>query len=180
MKRLYAVFGALLLLAVLAVGVSAQSGSGGYLDVENNLRVWQTSVFRGDVYAQDDLTVTDQLVVGGDITLADDLTVTDLFAAGKIRSTRGTTQTLTADATITDTWSYLPVTAAGAIGTSGIASTTSVAGDILIVTNVGTNAIVITDTGNTVLSGNITLGQFDTLSLVFDGQRWVQLATTNN
>jgi hypothetical protein len=174
MKKLLAVFVALLLMAFVAAGVEAQSGSGGYFDFESSVRIMQ------DLLVLDDVNIQDTLRVETDATVGDDLTVTDLFATGKIRSTRGTTQTLTADATITDTWSYLPVTAAGAIGTSGIASTTSVSGDILIVTNVGTNAIVITDTGNTVLSGNITLGQFDTLSLVFDGQRWVQLATTNN
>jgi len=174
MKKLLAVFVALLLMAFVAAGVEAQSGSGGYFDFESSVRIMQ------DLLVLDDVNIQDTLRVETDLTVGDDLTVTDLFATGKIRSTRGTTQTLTADATITDTWSYLPVTAAGAIGTSGIASTTSVSGDILIVTNVGTNAIVITDTGNTVLSGNITLGQFDTLSLVFDGQRWVQLATTNN
>lgn len=174
MKKLLAVFVALLLMAFVAAGVEAQSGSGGYFDFESSVRIMQ------DLLVLDDVNIQDTLRVETDLTVGDDLTVTDLFATGKIRSTRGTTQTLTADATITDTWSYIPVTAAGAIGTSGIASTTSVSGDILIVTNVGTNAIVITDTGNTVLSGNITLGQFDTLSLVFDGQRWVQLATTNN
>jgi len=174
MKKLLAFGIALLMMGVLALQVSAQSGSGGYFDFESSVRIMQ------DLLVLDDVNIQDTLRVETDLTVGDDLTVTDLFATGKIRSTRGTTQTLTADATITDTWSYLPVTAAGAIGTSGIASTTSVSGDILIVTNVGTNAIVITDTGNTVLSGNITLGQFDTLSLVFDGQRWVQLATTNN
>lgn len=174
MKRLFAVFGALLLVAILAVGVAAQSGSGGYYDFESSVRIMQ------DLLVLDDVNIQDSARVETDLTVGDDLTVTDLFATGKVRATRGTTQTLTADAQITDTWTYIPVTAAGAIGTSGIASTTSVAGDILIVTNVGTNARVITDTGNTVLSGNITLGQFDTLGLVFDGQRWVQIATTNN
>jgi hypothetical protein len=174
MKKLLAVFVALLLMAFVAAGVEAQSGSGGYFDFESSVRIMQ------DLLVLDDVNIQDTLRVETDLTVGDDLTVTDLFATGKIRSTRGTTQTLTADATITDTWSYLPVTAAGAIGTSGIASTTSVSGDILIVTNVSTNAIIITDTNNTVLSKNITLKQFDTLSLVFDGQRWVQLATTNN
>lgn len=174
MKKLFAVFGALLLVGILAVGVSAQSGSGGFYDFETSVRIMQ------DLLVLDDVQINDTMRVEGDLTLGDDLTVTDQAVVGKIRYTRGTTQTLTADATITDTATYLPITAAGAIGTSGIASATSVAGDILILTNVGSNAIVITDTGNTVLTGNITLGQFDTLGLVFDGVRWVQLYTANN
>ena len=174
MKKALAVFVALLLVGILAVGVSAQSGSGGFYDFESSVRIMQ------DLLVLDDVNVQDTMRVEGDLTLGDDLTVNDLLAAGKVRATRGTTQTLTADATITDTWTYLPVTAAAAIGTNGIASTTSVAGDVLILVNVGSNAVTITDTGNTVLSGNIALGQYDTLSLVFDGVRWVQLATTNN
>lgn len=180
MRKAIAVFVAFLLVGILAVGVSAQSGSGGFYDFESSVRIMQDLLVLDDVNIQDSLRVEGAITTGSDLTLGDDLTVTDLFSAGKIRAARGTTQTLTADATITDTWTYLPITAAGAIGTSGIASTTSVAGDILILTNVGSNAIVITDTGNTVLGGNATLGQFDTLSLVFDGVRWVQLATANN
>jgi hypothetical protein len=180
MKRLFAFAGAFFLLAVLAVSVSAQSGGAGFYDFETNVRMWRDAVVVGDIYARDDLTVTDQLVVQGDITLSDDLAVTDLLAAGKVRATKGATQTLTADATINNTYTFQPISAAGNIGTSAIATLTATAGDVLVLENVANVNIVITDTGTTMLTGNITLAQYDTLGLVYDGTNWVMLFTANN
>lgn len=174
MKRLFAVFGALLLVTILAVGVAAQGGSGGYYDFESSVRIMQ------DLLVLDDVNIQDTARVETDLTVGDDLSVTDLATVGKVRATRGTTQTLTASATITDVSTYLPISAAGNIGTSAIATANSVAGDLLILENIANVAIVITDTSTTMLSGNITLGQYDTLGLVFDGTNWVQLFTTNN
>lgn len=181
MKRLYAVFGALVLLAVLAVGVSAQSGSGGYLDVESNLRVWQETVFKGDVYARDDLTVTDQLVVNGDITLADDFAVTDVAALGTLKYTAGATQTVTADGPIAVTSSYVLLTASGSVGTSAVGTCNTLnQGQLLILENVSNTTITITDTGTLKLSGNLALAQWDSGALVCDGTNWAQLYEQDN
>ena len=46
--------------------------------------------------------------------------------------------------------------------------------------NNSNTTITISDTGTLKLSGNIALGQYDTLVLISDGTNWVQLATTNN
>lgn len=178
MKRLYAVFGALLLLAVLAVGVSAQSGSGGYLDVENNLRVWQTSVFRGDVYAQDDMTVTDQLVVSGDITLSDDMTVTDVLQTGFFVMQPATTIVLSFDSILTPTATYQPISSTEAIGTASIAI--KPAGTLLRIANVGSQTITFTDTGTLKLSGNSALGALDVALLISDGTNWIQVGESDN
>jgi len=174
MKKLLAVFVALLLVGILAVGVSAQSGSGGYFDFESSVRIMQ------DLLVLDDVNIQDTARVETDLTVGDDLTVNDLATVGKIRATRGATQTLTFGSVITDVATFQPISAAGAIGLSGIATVTSVAGDILILENVVNQAITISDTGITMLSGNIALGQYDTLGLVYDGTNWVQLFTTNN
>lgn len=174
MKKLLAVFVALLLVGIVAVGVSAQSGSGGYYDFESSVRIMQ------DLLVLDDMNVQDTARIEGDLTLGDDLSVTDLATVGKVRYTRGTTQTLTFGSVITDVATFQPIGAAGAIGLSGISTATSVAGDILILENVVNQAITISDTGTTMLSGNLTLGQYDTLGLVFDGTNWVELYTTNN
>jgi len=141
MKKTLAVFVALLLVGILAVGVSAQSGSGGYFDFESSVRIMQ------DLLVLDDVQINDTMRVEGNLTLGDDLTVTDLLTVGKIRATPGTTQTLTFGSVITDVYSYLPISAAGAIGLSGIATVTSRAGDILILENVVNQTITITDTG---------------------------------
>lgn len=180
MKKLIAVFVALLLMAILAVGVSAQTGPQGYFDVESNLRVWQDSIFRGDITANDDVTVTDQLAVGNDITVSDDAFINDALVAGKVRYTKGTTQTVTFDTLIASTYTYQPISSAGAVGTGGIVTSTAVAGNLLILENVANQTITISDTGTTMLTGNVSLGQYDTLALIFDGTNWVMLYTSNN
>lgn len=180
MKKLLAVFVALLLLALVAAGVEAQSGSGGYFDFESSVRIMQDLLVLDDVNIQDTVRIEGAVTTGNDVTVGDDLTVTDLLVYGKVRATKGVSQTLLADTTITNTYTYLPISAAGNIGTSAIATTTSTAGDILILENIANVSIVITDTGTTMLTGNITLGQYDTLGLMFDGTNWIQLYTSNN
>jgi hypothetical protein len=167
MKKLIAVFVALLLLAVVATGVAAQSGGAGFYDFETSVRMWQN------------LRVLGTTTLVGDLELRDDASVSDLLEVGKIRYTKGTTQTLTASAEITSVNTFQPISAAGAIGTSAIASGVQ-PGSLLVIENVANVAIVITDTGTTMLTGNITLGQYDTLGLIWDGTNWVQLYTANN
>lgn len=163
MKRIFAVFGALLLLAVLAVSVSAQSGSGGYLDVESNFRVWRESVFRGDIYAQDDITVT------------------DVAALGTLKYTAGTTQTIVADGPIAVTSSYALLSAAGSVGTSAVGTCNLLnQGQMLVLENVSNTTITITDTGTLKLSGNMVLAQWDSGAIVCDGTNWVQLYEQDN
>jgi hypothetical protein len=180
MKKLIAVFVALLLLAVVATGVAAQSGGAGFYDFETSVRMWQnlrvlgTTSMVGSVSTSGSVTATD------DVTVGDDLTVVDLLTVGKIRPTRGTTQTITASSEITSVYTYQLISAAGNIGTSAIAAPTSNGSNLLILENVANVSIVITDTGTTMLSGNITLGQYDTLGLIWDGTNWVQLFTSNN
>jgi hypothetical protein len=103
----------------------------------------------------------------GDAVIADDLRVTAQGAA-----------TVTQSGTITPTGTYQPITAAGAVSFSSIAGGT--AGNLLVLINTSANAITITDTGTIMLSGNIALGQYDSLTLWNDGTNWIQIATTNN
>jgi hypothetical protein len=185
MRKLLAVFLALLLLGVVATGVAAQSGGAGWYDFETSVRMWQnlkvygTTALVGSISTAGTVTATGDVIAGGDVTVGDDLTVTDLLAAKKLRATQGTTQTLTASAEITSANTYLPISAAGNIGTSAIAAG-SQPGSLLVLENVANVSIVITDTSTTMLSGNITLGQYDTLGLIWDGTNWVMLFTTNN
>lgn len=43
-----------------------------------------------------------------------------------------------------------------------------------------TNTIIIKTAANTHLTGDITLGEDDTLSLIWNGTSWLELATSNN
>lgn len=80
---------------------------------------------------------------------------------------------------ITPTATYHPITAAGAVGNT-MYTTGFTAGDLVILVNEGANAITITDTGTTMLTGNIALGQYDSLTLLFDGTNWVEVSASNN
>ena len=92
---------------------------------------------------------------------------------------RQATLTIADGGTIAPTGLYQPVTAAGAVGCT-MSGTGAVDGQLCVLMNVGANNIVITDTGTTMLTGNLTLGQYDTVFLVFDGTNWLQLGTANN
>ena len=54
-----------------------------------------------------------------------------------------------------------------------------VAGDVIHIVATNGNT-TLNDTGNMKLTGNITLGTDDSLSLIFNGTNWIQLATANN
>jgi hypothetical protein len=167
MKKLLAVFVALLLLGVVATGVAAQSGGAGFYDFETSVRMWQN------------LQVLGTTTLVGDLELRDDLTVTDLAALGKVRATRGTTQTLTASAEITSAYTYQPIAAAGAIGTSAVAAGT--AGDLLIIANTGSNTITLTDTATLMLPANVVLGPKGHVTLISAGaDGWYALASSAN
>jgi hypothetical protein len=66
------------------------------------------------------------------------------------------------------------------VSTSLILTTGVPSGMFLWLTNVSTPTLTITDTGTTMLSGNLALGQYDTLLLRFDGTNWLQVSTSNN
>jgi hypothetical protein len=169
MKKVLAVFVALILLAGVAVGVSAQSGGAGFYDFETSVRMWQN------------LRVLGTTTLVGDLNATDDLTVSDLATIGKIRNTVPATQTLAADVEITNTNSYLLISAAGNIGTGDVADCTLAnQGDVLAIENVSNTTITITDTGVLKLSGNAVLAQWDNLLIFCDGTNWVEFAQADN
>ena len=85
--------------------------------------------------------------------------------------------------TITPTGTYQPISSASAVTTS---ATTAIAdgvknGQLLILVNENaSDTIIVKDSANTHLSGDITLGNDDTLMLMWDGADWLELATSNN
>lgn len=111
-------------------------------------------------------------IVARDLTVRDDLATVDLTL------TPAAEIVVTMNATITPLGSYQPLSSAGTVNTSSI--TVGPAGNLLTLVNTANTSIVFTDTGTLKLSGNITLGQFDTLTLVSDGVNWVQRSTSNN
>lgn len=73
----------------------------------------------------------------------------------------------------------LTCTAAG--GTIGLSETYIVENTPVTIVNVGTNACTLTDeAGVKELAGNAVLTQYDTLTIVYIGDRWVELSRSDN
>jgi hypothetical protein len=139
---------------------------GGATSVGGALTVAGTAAVTGNASTGGTLAVTGNADVGGNVS------IDNLIAFGNAGNV-----TVTPGAVLTPANTLTFVTAAGAAGVGmGLGST----GQIVSVINMGTNAVTISDTVNSALSGDIALGQYDTLTMVFDGTRWIQLATANN
>ena len=85
--------------------------------------------------------------------------------------------------TITPTGTYQPLTSSGAVTTS---ATTAIAdgtvnGQLLILVNENaSDTIIVKDSANTHLTGDVTLGNDDTLMLLWDGADWLAIGGENN
>ena len=127
------------------------------------------------------LSVETSAAVGGALSVTGNITGANAVNVGTLlRMAPATTAVLTADAMLTPIGSYQPISAAAAVGTSSIATTTRAAGELLYLINVGSQTVTFTDTGSLKLSGNAALGAGDTLLLVFDGTAWNQAGKTDN
>ncbi len=112
------------------------------------------------------------------------LTATTISAAGNLQTTgfgryaAVSSIAVTQNSTITPTGTYQPLTAAGAVSTGSLVCGT--AGNLIVLTNTSANNIVISDTGTIMLSGDLTIGQYDTLTLLSDGTNCLEITFTNN
>lgn len=156
----------LALLFVSAGVASAQMGKGWFqvdsLWAESNLRV------DGEANLNTDLTVGDDLVIGDDLTVGNFLQLT---AATAISLTNG--------GIVTATNTYQPIDAAPS-STVTVTVAAGSAGQLLRLINQGTGTIVIVDTGNMVLASTYSMGQYDSLLLMADGTRWIEMGRSNN
>lgn len=165
-KKLTAVGAAVLLLMVLLVALGSPTAAQSITKF-GTISAIKLIVSNGATV--DDITTTDDATIGDDLAVTDDATI-----ASDLTLTPGTAETIGYDEQIDPTGSYHKITAAAARGTDNIAAGT--AGDVLILHNVGSNTITLTDTGTLLLSGNAALGQNDTIILLSDGTNWIQVA----
>ena len=132
----------------------------GAVDLDSTLNVDTTSALVGDVTASADVS-------------------TGLFA----KLAEQTFISVTAGGTITATGTYQPIQSGSAVTTSltiAIADGETV-GQILILVNENAADVIIIDNGaNTHLSANISLGNDDTLWLIWDGADWLELGHVDN
>lgn len=82
---------------------------------------------------------------------------------------------VTDGSTITPLGTYTAISATATTGTSSIASPAG-SNPILILHNIGSATITLTDTGTLHLTGNGTLTADDSTILIWDGAAWNQLA----
>lgn len=167
MKRYLLILLAAIAVYVVAFSISvyAQTGTGWF-------------VVSDDLWVKDDVRVDSDMTVAGDLTLSDDLAVTDdLGVGGFVDLTAATSITVTNGAAFTPTGTYQPITSAGTVTPT---ITVLDSGKLVRLINTSATSIVIVDTSTTKLSGDITLGQYDSLLLMSDGTNWIQMATSNN
>lgn len=145
------------------LNVTGATTLGGALTVNNNANI------TGTFNASGNSTVGGTFGVTGDTGLSGDLLITMQDAVA-----------VTDGGTITPTGAVQELTASGAVSTTQIADAAG-SGTILILINTSANEITLGDVyGNLVLSEDIVLGQWDTITLINRVSNWVQLATSNN
>jgi hypothetical protein len=150
-------------------GHSTQTSNPNLLVVENSGGDDQFTVSAtGDAMVADDLVVTDDASVGGDLTISGDM---NLAAQTVISPTDG--------GVITPTGSYQRLSSAGTV-TPTIATGAAAAGDVVVMVNTTATTINLADSGTAKLSAAAALGQYDTLTLLFDGTNWIELSRSDN
>ena len=167
------------LVLLLATGSYALAQVGGGVGWYN---IIQNVMISGDLQVVDDLTVTDDTTFGDDILVTGSLSVTenttlgtDVLVDNHTRFTKQTRIVVTDGSTITPLGTYTPISATATTGTSSITAGL-IAGQLLILHNIGTATITLTDTGTLHLTGNGTLTADDSTILIWDGSAWQQLA----
>ncbi len=125
-------------------------------DLRGTLNVDKAATFNSTVTATGDVTLNDSVVVGAQTAIS-----------------------VTNDATITPTGSYQPLTSAGTV-TASLATSGYTTGTLLTLLNTANTTIVFTDTGTLKASGNVSLGQYDAASFIFDGTNWIQISESDN
>ena len=128
------------------------------------------------------LTAGNLTLTNGNATLtAGNLTLSngDLIVADDLRITAQTVISPTDGGVITPTGTYQPLSSAGTV-TPTIATGAATAGDTLMLVNTTATTINIADSGTAKLSAAAALGQYDTLTLLFDGTNWLELDRSDN
>ncbi len=189
-KSMTLVIVTVVLILAFAVGVNAQAVATNFTWVVTKLlTVTDTATFTSGVNVAGALAAASTLDVSGASTLASlqvdgnsnmsgNLVLDGYYAGqGKTYFIPPTALTVTDGAVITPTATVMELTSAGAVGAELVAAGD---GQLLILVNIGAQNIVISDTASIESTGDITLGQYDTLTLIGSGVKWYELATSNN
>jgi hypothetical protein len=155
------------------VGDEVRIGDGGVID---------SATGDGDLY------VEDFLEVDGSASVAGTATITNVFITAKLNlgvqsfSVADSGDGSPAAGTLTPTSAYVEVTCNDVDGCNVAMGEGSAAqGDSLFVVNIGANAVNFADTpGVSEIAGAFAAGQYDTISMIYIGDRWVELSRSDN
>lgn len=187
MKRMYvAVVLAILLVAIAGTAAVGQTywqrfdnvlvrslESLSNIDVDGVLTVDGASTHTGAVTNSGTLNQVGNATFAGTVAVnGSRLAIADWLAAAP-----GDALTVTDGGIITPTGTLQPLTAAGPV-TASLAAGSS--GDVLILYNSAAQNITIEDTTGQLFASTYVMGQYDTLTLVFYGTSWVELARSVN
>lgn len=110
------------------------------------------------------------------------VTAVNIASSGRIRWTPQVTVSVGLNTALAPTSTFVPIN--GTVENAGIDSIATASAGTLLVLHVApttTASVLITDTAGAIaLTGNLTLGAGDSLTLISDGIRWVELAASNN
>lgn len=180
-KAIVALLVGVLLVGVLFVGVNAQTFYSVFDDVlMKSLTVTGASTLSGATTVGGTLTGASANFTSGISTNGSVVAYGSSSVGTFLALTPGTTQVLVNGSTLTPVSSNQPISSVAAAGLSDIGATA--AGTILRIVNTGSQTITFTDTGTLRLSGDIALGQYDSLMLMSAGvgQGYIQMGTSNN
>lgn len=178
-KLIVPVLIAALLLVALTVGVNAQTywqrmdnvlvkslESTGAVQVDGALNVDGAATFAA-------LNASGNMATSGNMTVnGERLSIAEWVGAAPQAAL-----TITDGGIITPTGTLQMLTAAGAV-TASLAS--GQAGDMLILVNTAAQNITVADTTGQLFASTYVMGQWDTLTLVFYGTSWIELARSVN
>lgn len=141
------------------------------LTVEDTLTLeaGNLTVTAGDVYAGDDVTAQDDVILFGDAVV------------GAFVNPVRIGQAVVNGQPITPTGTYMYLSATAAVTPSLIYSG-SAQGQMLILQMASNQNLLLVESGRNInlSAASVTLAQNDTMTLIWDGTDWVQLATSNN
>jgi hypothetical protein len=112
-------------------------------------------------------------IIGNNTAITGTLVVTGVATFKGFNINSSVSITPSESVPLTPTANLVTLTPAGAVGLALAACTT---GQWTVLYNSVNASVVITDTGNGVLAGNQTLGQYDTLYLACIDSKWVQVS----
>lgn len=171
MKTKLLILTAAVLVIVLATGFSP------ILQAATKFR---SIIVQDSITAGGALSVTGASTLTGAATFASNITQSDgnITTADFSVISPQTAISVTAAAVITPVGSNQPLESAGAV--TGTLSSGCTTGRVVRFVNTVNQTITISETATAAIAGNFGMGQYDALTVICDGTRWVELGRSNN